>query len=285
MTGTEPIAAHAAIFIGSKTLAETPDTKKVLNELAKTEPAMQEAARLHSERVLVRQSILSTLFAPLRFFARFSTNYFDQDFPHEMAEHLADVPEEDLVSPPPTTAVPTMQGLAYSLDEPTLKEMYLSLLARASDKRSTQRAHPAFADIIWQLQPEEAALLKSIFAVMNISLPMVRLAITTPGQPGDVIVRRHLLDLRDGDTRLPVEDDREAAWVDNWVRLGLVHADYSRLLLGEHLYDWVKERPEYKKLPSDHVVVHNGYIQVTDFGRLFASVVLSKPTSEPPPAE
>jgi Abortive infection alpha len=78
-----------------------------------------------------------------------------------MGAKVADIPDENLITPPASIAVPALQGLSYTFEEPNLKEMYLNLLATASDDRQADQAHPAFAEIIKQLTPNETLVLNS----------------------------------------------------------------------------------------------------------------------------
>ena len=73
--------------------------------------------------------------------------------------------------PPPYIAVPAVEALRYTAEEPALCEMYLHLLATAMDSRTVPLAHPAFAEIIRQLTPDEARII-NLFAQFN-SLPVV----------------------------------------------------------------------------------------------------------------
>ena len=67
-----------------------------------------------------------------------------------------------LVSPPLTVAGPTVEALRFAGSEPSLRDMYVNLLATSMDKDATQHAHPSFVEIIRQLTPDEARLLKHI---------------------------------------------------------------------------------------------------------------------------
>ncbi len=88
--------------------------------------------------------------------------YFERLFPQELAEKTASIPEDQLVEPKAYIAAPVLQGLAFSHGESSLKEMYLSLLSRAMDKRHESSAHPAFVEIIRQLSPAETSTLSSV---------------------------------------------------------------------------------------------------------------------------
>ncbi len=79
-----------------------------------------------------------------------------------LAKRLEQVPPEHIITPNPTVAVPAIESLRYTAHDPTLREMYANLLATAIDARTAKEAHPAFAELIRQLSPDEARILKYI---------------------------------------------------------------------------------------------------------------------------
>jgi hypothetical protein len=102
-------------------------------------------------------------------------DYFDTEFRDDMADRLADVPEQELVTPRSSVAGPTILGLGFSLDEPQLKAMYLNLLATASDKRVQDSAHPSFAEVIKQLSAAEAEALAAVLQIGVLPIVEIRL--------------------------------------------------------------------------------------------------------------
>lgn len=50
--------------------------------------------------------------------------YFEKKFSQDMAEKIATIPKDQIVEPKPSIAGPALQGLAFSHEEPNLKEMY-----------------------------------------------------------------------------------------------------------------------------------------------------------------
>ncbi len=74
---------------------------------------------------------------------------------------MESVPEEDVVPVPPEVGVPILEQLAYVEDE-KLREMYINLLARASDKKTNSGAHPSFSNIIKNMSPDEALMVNHI---------------------------------------------------------------------------------------------------------------------------
>lgn len=77
-----------------------------------------------------------------------------------LAEKLRDVPPENIATPKPNVAGPALESLKYTGHEETLREMYANLLAASMDTRTATGAHPAFVEIIRQLTPDEARLLR-----------------------------------------------------------------------------------------------------------------------------
>lgn len=201
--------------------------------------------------------------------------YFVDTFPQEMAAKIANIPDEYLVTPPASIAVPTLQGLSYTFEEPDLKELYLNLLATASDDRRADQAHPAFADIIKQLTANEAKLLSE--TLRTNAAVIARLKDERSDPPGSVVLlMSHLLPLLDA-TGKPREEPQAPVWVDNWQRLGLVNVSYDQYLPGDGRYDWVQERPEYAQVADrpdvTSLTFDKGTIIATYFGRQFFQAV------------
>jgi len=249
MTGGEivPVAKVAASAVTKA--VDDKDDKTALQELAAESPNMKAAAESYARRVAIKQAVLLRVYQPLALFLGVSRDYFDTEFHEDMAKKLAEIPEEYLATPSPSVAIPAMQGLSYSLEEPNLKEMYLNLLATATDDRMKENAHPSFADIIKQLSPREASLL--LDTLRSSLLPVVRLMRTFEEGVGGVLMVNYLLPLADTNTGEPAEEPSLPVWIDNWIRLGLIEVDYGRYLTDEDRYAWVEGRPEFVRLEQD----------------------------------
>ncbi len=273
MTGSEIIPVAKA---ATKALSEDSKTKQQLVEIAKDSPAIQAAAESHARQIAVRQALMLKVFSPFRKLVGLPKEYFETDFAHDMGAKLEPIPEEHLVTPKLVVAVPAMEALGYSLDEPTLKDMYLTLLATASDERVREQAHPAFAEIIRQLTAEEAELIGVMLRFSE--LPIVRIVENVDPNAFNIL-RTHVLDLTD-DILGPTECPMSSVYVDNWVRLGLAEVDYLTAVFGEHAYDWADLRPELDELRrqagegADRIDVQHGYFRRTAFGELFVNAVL-----------
>lgn len=81
----------------------------------------------------------------------------------KMNKKLKDTDPDDIVPPPIHVAGPTVEAFRYAQDQPELQDMFASLLASSMDKNTQKNVHPAFIEIIKQLSPNEASILKRIF--------------------------------------------------------------------------------------------------------------------------
>jgi hypothetical protein len=79
-----------------------------------------------------------------------------------LTEKLKNIPPEKIIPPNPTVAVPVVESMRYTAHDPTLRELYSSLLASAMNSDTADNAHPAFVEMIRQMTPEEAKILKFI---------------------------------------------------------------------------------------------------------------------------
>jgi len=200
--------------------------------------------------------------------------YFSTKFEADISKKLNQVPEGHLVEPKASVVGPALQGLAFSHEEPTLKDMYLSLIASATDGRVAATAHPAFVEIIKQLTAEEARLFQALLSDSGgIPIVEIRKEVTDDGS-WDVMLR-HLLDFRSETGAEPEERAGMAAIVDNWIRLGLVNVRYDLHVGGEGVYGWVEKRPEMMVLRASEgpakIFYQEGALFVTALGWQFAA--------------
>ncbi|PRC42046.1 hypothetical protein C6A85_000000112520 [Mycobacterium sp. ITM-2017-0098] len=285
MTGIEPAAiAGAAAKAAAKAAEEDPSEVELLRKIAEESGALEPAARTLAKRTAVKQQIRLKLWQPLGMLFGVSRDYFANDFENDMADRMADVPEEDVITPKLSVAGPAVQGISFSVEEPDLKAMYLNLLATASDRRSEANAHPSFSEVIRQLSAKEARLLASVLCRDRLPIIEIRKNAKTKEDPtaegwytitGNVLQYVNALGGQ-------VWTDEGAVFVDNWVRLGLVNVDYQQFLMDESQYEWVTANPRYIQAQYEHDTVEmkvvtfaKGILTTTPFGRRFYEVAIA----------
>ncbi|MCI5190387.1 MAG: DUF4393 domain-containing protein [Candidatus Electrothrix sp. AS4_5] len=263
-TARESVALVSEII---KTAGDNPNVKEAGNNLGQTAVTLTK---------LVNNALLPL--AAVNFACEKSRIYFQGKFQQDLSEKIAKIPEEDIVEPKASIAGPALQGLAFTHEEQNLKDMYLNLLATAMDGRVSTTAHPAFVEIIKQLDGMDAALVRHALKFIE-DIPIVQLLLTTAGEQGYRIILSHLVNLAKPPVGELVENPMLPAMIDNWARLGLVEIDYKQHLTRPAAYDWVETRPEFIKLREQYehdnikLTYQKGIIRCTYFGQRFAAAI------------
>lgn len=143
--------------------------------------------------------------------------YLKEKFVSDLSDATAYIQPEDLVEPRASIAGPLLQNLAYALDEPDLKDMYLKLLASAMDGPHAESAHPAFIDIIKQCSPQDALLLNYIAKSPWPHLQTIDLHMTTYGKTGKVFGNFGNYIIESG-----LKYNNYMVTIDNLMRLGIL---------------------------------------------------------------
>lgn len=131
-------------------------------------------------------------------------NHYLGTFRQKYRERLESIPVENRQPPDFRIGCGVLKEVAYAADEPDLQKMFAELLATASDDRSAEEAHPAFANIINQLTATDAKILRLITKPIE------------PNYPRRII---ELWSLRHSFRELQLELVETS--LDNLVRLGL----------------------------------------------------------------
>lgn len=75
---------------------------------------------------------------------------------------LENIPDEDIEPPKNYIAIPALQALSYSMDSKELRNMYANLLAKSMRKDLKDNVHPAYVEIIKQLEPNDVKIFNFI---------------------------------------------------------------------------------------------------------------------------
>lgn len=290
MTGAEFAAAAgaAATKVGVEVVKAAKEENAAIGGLlldsAQGTAGMDAAGEVFGRRQAVKQEILLKLYQPVARLLGVSRTYFETEFAADMADTMRDIPMGNIRTPRASVAGPAMQAMTFALDEPDLKQLFLELLATASDSRVAGSAHPSFVDILRQLTAEEAVLLR-IYLSKRLPLAQVEWLLQ-PG--GGVVVRdKHIAETRDSTGVLEAVPYFDT-FVDNWNRLGLINYGYDRTMSRESLYDWVDQHPtvvsafayaraldvtELDEVDLLTPQISRGYIEPSVYGKQFSAAV------------
>ncbi len=204
--------------------------------------------------------------------------YFERDFKNDLEMVTSKIPAEMIVEPKASIAAPILQGLTFSHEEPELKSLFLNLLKSTMDSRTAGQTHPAFVDVIRQVNSEEARLIVAILASAD-TLPILNLRIAIEkGAGGHILLKGNVMGTFDAKSKLPIVLPRMGSMVDNWSRLGLITVNYGEKLMDDAQYAWAETWPEYIEAvqanPGKEVEFQKGVLRVTNFGREFFRAVV-----------
>ncbi len=195
-----------------------------------------------------------------------------------LEEKLRGTKKENIIQPPLNIVGPLVQQYRYVESDEELSDMFVNLLANAMDKEHVKKAHPSFVNIIAALSPDEAKLIKFMRSEKN--LPKIDIAAQIVGKPGTVTVYTNFTLL--GEKSQLAYPDLTPSYIGNLIRLGLIDIPPMWAYTDKSFYEPLKSHPIIKKIESDlakisaTIVLNEGAIWITDFGRMFMDAVLEK---------
>ncbi|MDA7742454.1 DUF4393 domain-containing protein [Francisellaceae bacterium] len=98
----------------------------------------------------------------LNFGIKSATEYFKNNFNADLQRKLINIDSENLQPPSLSISSLSLQGLAIYHTQGEIKNLFLNLLAKSMNSKSTIEIHPAFIDTIKQLSPNEALILNKL---------------------------------------------------------------------------------------------------------------------------
>lgn len=191
-------------------------------------------------------------------------------------EKMARVPIEHVVTPPPELAVPIVEKFPY-LENEDLRELFTTLLTMASSSETNSKAHPSFANVISNLCPDEAQLLRSFIGTRAIPFCFVRY-VNALGDRFTQVCDMHFR-LRNG-INLAFRENL-SAYISNLEGLGILKIDRNTFTLDEDQYSLltndVKTAFANYEAPEGYPIqqINQGRIDVTDFGKMFISTCVA----------
>lgn len=251
------------------------ETAKAVAELAKSVPIYQDAIQPAAKEAgkslhLVTRAVNAAL-TPVEGLVWGVEKI--RDFVRErVSAKLDNVPPEEVQQPKPHVAVPAIEALRYTGAESDLAELYANLLATSMDKATAYRAHPGFVDMIKNMSPDEARIMK--FLATSGSQPLVNVKATQKEGGGFQIVHRHLslIGIKAQCDHVPLA----ATYLDNLVRLGLIEIPTMRRIKSDDPYKEIEDFPqvlsileELRKVETHTIEVEKIKLDLTDLGRQF----------------
>lgn len=202
-------------------------------------------------------------------------------------EHMS---PELIEAPEPYIAVPALQYISYCMDNDELRDMYANLLANSMNKVVKNGVHPGFVEIIKQLSPDEAKILKCFYAnEYNRGFATIEFRVHKKEGGYNTLVKRftNVAELCNCENTYDYEK-----YIDNLLRLGLLREIGDAYLTDSSLYENLENHSfivNLKKQIESNEEINNkvkkidfskGIIELTSFGKSFCSMCLETKNAE-----
>lgn len=186
-------------------------------------------------------------------------------------KRLESTPKEDISEVPPEVGVPIAEKIGY-VSNAELSDMYIELLSKASIKSSASLAHPSFVNVVNNLSPDEAVLLKTLRHTPLV--PFIEVRMHQDGKPEWNTLDPLYSSLNEvAGMSFP---HNIVAYLSNFEGLGLIQIRTDVYMAGVGIYEplEIKSRNIFKQIeefPESKIKIkfQRGKIDITPFGKLF----------------
>lgn len=191
-----------------------------------------------------------------------------------LAQKLEKVDVNKIVSPEPYIAVPALQAISYSMNSDELRNLYANLLATSMISDEKWNVHPSFVEIIKQLSPDEAKLLRTL---TKDNYPIIDLKLRHPNRKFNVVLQ-NFTDIADEICEHP---EKITAYLDNIERLKLIEIPFGVYIADDSIYKHLEEHSDIKAVKEfmanrvgkeDKWEFTRKKFQLTQYGKAFINV-------------
>ena len=203
---------------------------------------------------------------------------------HNLAKYKARIENENLDNisvAAPAVAMPILEKLTYVTNE-ELCELYIELLAKASIKDFNNHAHPSFVNILNNLSPDEAKLIKRFKGKEFI--PFANIEVCSP-TGSFITIEEYIVDLEIKSLDLSFVENL-SAYFWNLASAGLITLEEDKQVemveaYAKH-YAYLSNKKKELDIQTANFPKHaiepyrltKGIIKVTTFGKLFFEAVI-----------
>ncbi|MCL2406475.1 MAG: DUF4393 domain-containing protein [Defluviitaleaceae bacterium] len=190
-----------------------------------------------------------------------------------LAEELEKVNPKKISPPETYVAAPTLLAASYCMDSDELRSMFAKLLAKSMYKDTRNDVHPSYVEIIKQLCPDEAKILK----VMDSIFPIIEIYRVNKN------INSKVFDSNFSDIGEIAKCEYPYHAINNYIenikRLGIITKSVATV--HKSVYEPLKQHPYIKDLIKTfnargrQMEIVEGLYQTTMFGHLFINVCVN----------
>ncbi len=203
-----------------------------------------------------------------------------------VAEKLRHVPPDRIITPEPHVVVPALQALQYTGHQENLRELYANLLATSLDAETSEQAHPAFVDMIKNMSPDEARIMR-LFSVRQ-TFPVIDVHVFPKDQQSYILAMRSYSWVgKEAGCDFP---HLTPNYLDNLTRLGLIESPGaygigSPTLAAPNTYEPLEQCEEIMQFKSEveaegsRIEFGRSFVRLTDLGHQFCRACVIEKSS------
>ena len=160
-----------------------------------------------------------------------------QEYKNSLENKIQAIPEDNLIQPKMHLVGPALEASKYYIESEALREMFANLVASSIDNRKNAYTHPSFIEIIKQISPDEAKILKKLqskgIGILNVYAQVEGNSKLTLARNFSDISYQSGCDFPDNITM----------YLDNLDRLSLIKLDTTRYLVNTNVYEDLQKYP------------------------------------------
>lgn len=197
-----------------------------------------------------------------------------QAFKNELENKVSSIAEEKLTEPSLHILGPTLEASKYYFECEELRSMFANLITSSINKDTTDKAHPSFVEIIKQISPDEAKIIKLLSDYK--SKPIIKIRVLNK----DI---DHYTEPLTNFSLLPYSAkcnhvDLGPCYLENIFRLGLAEIDYTTYCTLPNSYEPLENHVKVTSLVSTiksldkRIEIKRGTFTRTNFGEIFYQI-------------
>lgn len=192
-------------------------------------------------------------------------------FRKELDDSIQQIPPDKKIEPSTQVIAQALENSKYCIESDELRKMFTALISNSMNADFSKDVHPSFAEILKQMSPLDAVIIKIFKDSPVIGFPLCQYVLYNDAS------FKILLDnvfLEHPNTYPP---DNSLS-ISSLSRLGLLETSYGQYIVEDNddLYITFKNHPWHKflqeKLPDQTVDIRKGVVRLTPLGRSFTQV-------------
>lgn len=172
-------------------------------------------------------------------------------YQQELSNEINKTPEDKLIEPDIQVTAQALENSKYCIESEELRKMFVNLISKSINADYEATVHPSFAEIIKQMSPTDAKILKTIPLKSNI--PLVDYIVTDSANNSQRLELTNIYL-----SGLPnIDIFKECATISSLSRLGILNIDKTRFITDTSIYKPYKETPFFKALAEEKSYPHS----------------------------